>query len=184
MRAERGSGLVLQNDGRDDLTVSADGSFTFATPLADGSAYDVTVLTQPTSPDQSCTVANGSGTLAGGDVTDVQVTCATITLGLSTTDLALGPTLIGSSGIGTVTLTNTGTPDLIISGISSPASPFSLSGGSCLALPITLAAGESCKIEISFAPTAIGSASVELVSVPTMNSLRLVAQRQCRLPPG
>ena len=126
-------------------------------------------------------------------MTDAQVTCAATTLGLSTTDLNLGPTLIGSSGIGAVTVTNTGTPDLIISGVSSPASPFSLSGGSCLALPITLAAGESCEIEVSFAPTTTGSfsdaivitsnatgspdtvnltgsASVEPVSVPTMNS--------------
>ena len=45
-----GSGLVLQNNGGDDLAISADGSFTFATPLVDGSSYEVTVLTQPTQP--------------------------------------------------------------------------------------------------------------------------------------
>ncbi|HSH28223.1 MAG TPA: hypothetical protein VK972_10735 [Wenzhouxiangella sp.] len=60
MRAERGRGLVLQNNGGDDPAIAADGSFTFATPLADGSSCAVTVATQPTSPSQTCTVANGS----------------------------------------------------------------------------------------------------------------------------
>lgn len=50
------------------------GSFTFPTPLADGTPYAVTVLIQPTG--QTCTVANGTGTIAGADVTDVAVTCA------------------------------------------------------------------------------------------------------------
>jgi len=38
-------------------------------------AYAVTVLTQPTSPAQTCLVANGSGT-ARSDVDNVVVTCA------------------------------------------------------------------------------------------------------------
>jgi len=60
-----GSGLVLQNNAGDGLAISANGSFIFATPLNDGSSYAVNVLTQPTSPNQTCTVFNGSGTLAG-----------------------------------------------------------------------------------------------------------------------
>jgi hypothetical protein len=72
-----GSGLVLQQSGHDDLSISADGDFTFATPLDDGATYAVTVSTQPGNPSQTCTVANGSGTVAGADVTDVAVTCTT-----------------------------------------------------------------------------------------------------------
>jgi hypothetical protein len=72
---EKGNSVVLQNNGGDDLTVSSDGSFTFAAALPDGSSYAVTVLTQPTTPDQTCTVANGTGVLAGNNVTDVTVTC-------------------------------------------------------------------------------------------------------------
>lgn len=69
--------LKLQNNGGDDLTISANGSFTFATSLADGSAYNVTVLTQPGSfaPPEICTVSNGSGTLNGANVTNVMVNC-------------------------------------------------------------------------------------------------------------
>jgi hypothetical protein len=40
-----GTGLVLQNNGTDSLSITADGSFTFSTPIADGSTYNVTVLT-------------------------------------------------------------------------------------------------------------------------------------------
>lgn len=73
-----GSGLVLQNNGGDNLAVGADGSFTFATPLNDGSAYKVTVLSQPSDPDQYCTVENGSGEVNGASVADVSVSCLNI----------------------------------------------------------------------------------------------------------
>jgi N-acetylneuraminic acid mutarotase len=67
------AGLVLQDNGGSNLTVSANAtSFTFAAPVLSGGAYSVTVLTQPAS--QSCTVANGSGT-AVADVTNVSVVC-------------------------------------------------------------------------------------------------------------
>lgn len=56
------NGLTLRNNGGDDLRVFSDGSSTFPTTLAGGSAYAVTVSSQPTGPDQTCTVSNGSGT--------------------------------------------------------------------------------------------------------------------------
>jgi len=69
-----GQQLVLQNNHADDLTLSADGPFTFAAKLADRAAYSVTVKTPP--PGQTCTVTHGSGTLSGADVGNVQVSCA------------------------------------------------------------------------------------------------------------
>jgi hypothetical protein len=36
--------LVLQNNGGDDLTITADGDFTFNNALKDGEAYRVTVF--------------------------------------------------------------------------------------------------------------------------------------------
>lgn len=65
--------LVLQNNGSDDLPIIADGSFTFTTKLADTATYAVTVSTQPTS--QTCSVTNGSGTIAAADVTNIALTC-------------------------------------------------------------------------------------------------------------
>ncbi|WP_218944371.1 hypothetical protein, partial [Marinicella rhabdoformis] len=51
-----GNTVVIQNNGGDDLNVNANGVSTFATALDDGSAYNVSVLTQPTSPNQTCVV--------------------------------------------------------------------------------------------------------------------------------
>ncbi|MBA8885761.1 InlB B-repeat-containing protein [Dokdonella fugitiva] len=84
-----GTGLVLRNNGGDDLAIAADGSHAFATLLADGSAYAVTVATQPTNPPQTCTVSggdndDGSGTMAGAPVT-VSVTCATVSYTVTAT---------------------------------------------------------------------------------------------------
>ena len=69
-----GTSLVLQNNGADDLTAVANGPFTFATALASGSTYKVTVRSQPWG--QQCVVTNGSGTIAAADVTDVKVSCS------------------------------------------------------------------------------------------------------------
>ena len=65
--------VVLQDNGGDNLSVSANGPFTFATPLAGGAAYNVTVKTNPTG--QTCTVASGSGTIAAANITNVAVSC-------------------------------------------------------------------------------------------------------------
>jgi len=70
-----GLGLVLQNNGGNDLAVNANGAFDFATQVPSGSAYTVTVKSQPTSgPFQLCSVTNGSGTV-GKAAPNVAVTC-------------------------------------------------------------------------------------------------------------
>ncbi|MBW2253258.1 MAG: hypothetical protein JRI25_01515 [Deltaproteobacteria bacterium] len=102
-----GSGLVLQNNATYDLAVLQDGAIVFATPLPDGSPYEVTVLTQPSDPGQTCAVASATGNVDGGDVFDVQVTC--------TTDptYGIGVTVTGLIGPGLV-LQNNGADDLIV----------------------------------------------------------------------
>ena len=65
--------LTLQNNNADDLPVAADGAFTFATALADGASYAVTVSGQPMG--QTCAVSNGAGTIATADVANIVVTC-------------------------------------------------------------------------------------------------------------
>ena len=66
--------VVLQDNGGDALSVAANGSFTFATPVASGAAYAVTVRTNPAG--QVCTVSGGSGTVGSANVTGVAVWCA------------------------------------------------------------------------------------------------------------
>jgi Cellulase (glycosyl hydrolase family 5) len=105
-----GAGLVLQNNGGNNLSVGADGNFTFTSPVSSGGAYNVSVFTQPSNPAQMCTVTNGTGT-ASANVSDVEVTCSTTT----TTTFTIGGTVSGLSGTGLV-LQNNGGDNLAITG--------------------------------------------------------------------
>lgn len=71
----QGSGLVLTNNGSGDFEVPSGGDRAFFNDVKKGSSYNVAVKTQPTSPWQTCTVTNGTGTI-NGDV-NVSVTCLT-----------------------------------------------------------------------------------------------------------
>lgn len=73
------AGLVLQNNGGDNLAVLANATaFSFASAIAAGAPYAVTVQNQPTG--QTCTVQNGSGTANAG-VSNVAVNCAVVVAG-------------------------------------------------------------------------------------------------------
>ena len=67
--------VTLQDNGGDTITFNGNGSFTFPTALSAGSQYAATVSV--ISPNYySCSVANGSGTVASANVTNVAVSCA------------------------------------------------------------------------------------------------------------
>ncbi|MGZ5252712.1 MAG: delta-60 repeat domain-containing protein, partial [Caldimonas sp.] len=85
-----GSGLVLQNNGAGDLSLGANGTFSFAAPEAAGALYSVSVKVQPTTPSQTCTVGNGAGSVGAVDVTGVTVTCATLAGGALDAGFAAG----------------------------------------------------------------------------------------------
>jgi 6-phosphogluconolactonase (cycloisomerase 2 family) len=71
-----GSGLLLQSNG-ETLNVAPNATtFTFTNALS--GSYDVKILAQPTG--QTCTVANGSGSAAGANVTSVAVACRSYVL--------------------------------------------------------------------------------------------------------
>ncbi len=70
-----GSGLVLRNNGTDDLAVASAGQFSFAGVLPSGAAYSVTVATQPSAPNQNCVATNNSGTVGSANVSTVVVEC-------------------------------------------------------------------------------------------------------------
>jgi len=128
-------------------TVAAGGNCAISvsfTPSAIGTRHAAVTVTD--------NAATGGGTqsvqLSGAGINPI----AALTPGaLTFTDQPLG----GSSAAKTVLLSNTGTTDLRIGGISIVgANPgdFILSGGTCGA---TVAAGTSCVITVAFAPTAI-----------------------------
>ncbi|MCR6480521.1 FG-GAP repeat protein [Variovorax sp. ZS18.2.2] len=64
--------VVLRSDGATDLTVSANGAFTFRDPFPHGGTYAVSVKTMPAA--QTCVVSNGSGNVTA-NVSSIAVNC-------------------------------------------------------------------------------------------------------------
>lgn len=87
--------VSLTNNGGAPLTVSSNGSFTFAGSLASGNGYNVVVATQPTG--QTCLVTHGSGTIdfSGNSVTNVSVKCSD--------NVSIGTVVTGLTGTNAVT---------------------------------------------------------------------------------
>ena len=147
--------VVLQNNDGHDLTINNDGAFNFATSVAEGADYNVTVITQP--PAQKCTVTNGSGTMGGANVNSVGVNCVANTAILSTsvsqlalsvtglTEYGITPSTSGLSRI--ITITNTGSNSASNLSVTFPTFPSGTTratncGG-------TLAPNSSCTITVT-----------------------------------
>lgn len=109
------SGFMLAN-GTDTVSPAANAtSFVFPTPLGNGASYSVSVGAQPSG--ETCTITNGSGTVASSNVTNVQVACVTSTQ--ASVLLVVMPATLTSATSGTAylnTLTASGTGPFTWSG--------------------------------------------------------------------
>ena len=128
---------MLQDNGGDDLTLSANGAYSFATKLASGAAYNVTVKTNPSG--QTCSVANGAGTINSADVTNVAVTCA------PSPTYSVGGSVSGLSG--TVVLQDNGGDDLTLSANGAYSFATKLAGGAAYNVTVkTNPSGQTCSV--------------------------------------
>ena len=154
-----GDGMVLQLNGANDLAVANNGTFTFSAQLTNTAAYSVTVLTQPSGPSQTCTIGNGSGTIAAANVTNVAVTCATGAF-------ALRGTVSGLAGTGLV-LQNNGGDDLAIApGASDFSFPSPIASGAVYSITVkTQPSGPSQSCSVANGTGTIGSVDVTDVAV-------------------
>ncbi len=88
--------VVLQNNnGAETLSISTNTTYTFTTALTQGTAYNITVLTQPTG--YSCSVSNSTGTVGQQNITTIAVTCTalpTYTIGGTVTGLGSNPVIL------------------------------------------------------------------------------------------
>jgi hypothetical protein len=87
------TGLVLQNNGGDDLSVAGTGNAYFATLLAPDASFNVTVKTQPDG--VVCTAANNTGKINIYTYLQTTVTCVPV-------PYILGGTVNGLNGSGLV----------------------------------------------------------------------------------
>ncbi|CAN5721920.1 hypothetical protein BH11MYX1_BH11MYX1_01100 [soil metagenome] len=100
---------ILRNNGGDQITVSANGTFAFPTTMPSGGSYDATVYVQPSSPSQLCTIAHPTGRVTNADV-ELVMTCVR-------NSFAIGGSIAGLEGTGLVVQDN-GTNNLAPSGTS------------------------------------------------------------------
>lgn len=70
----QGQQVTLSNNSADPTTVNANGGFSFATPVATGGNYAVSVGTEPVV--QNCAVTDGSGNAVSANITNVSITCS------------------------------------------------------------------------------------------------------------
>jgi uncharacterized repeat protein (TIGR03803 family) len=132
------SGLALAN-GTDVLHVSSGATtFTMPTKVAYTSSYALVIQTQP-SP-ATCSIANGSGTMGAGNVTNVKVTCTVVTY-------TVGGTISGLTATGLVLLNNGGDATTI----SANATQFTMTTGVAQGNPYAITVktqpgGETCNV--------------------------------------
>ncbi|HMD75709.1 MAG TPA: hypothetical protein VKG05_17725, partial [Steroidobacteraceae bacterium] len=157
-----GSGLVLQDDGADNLAVTANGSFAFATSLASGMPYGVSVLTPPINPYQDCVIANGTGTTAASDITNVVVTCKTN----PNPAYAIGGTITGITGAGAVVLQDNARDNLTVTtdGSFQFATPIP-SGSSYSVTASSIAAQQSETCAFTNASGIVGTGAVNNIAI-------------------
>jgi len=72
-----GDQVVIDLNGAEPLALTANGSFEFVTRLPDLAAFEVRVTSQPSAPEQICTVEPHDDLVQGGDV-DLALVCSSV----------------------------------------------------------------------------------------------------------
>ncbi len=154
----RGSGLVLRDDGGDDLPIAANGSFTFPTQLQENVPFRITVLTQPAAPLQTCTISQGSGVVGTADVSSIGVTCA------DNPSFTIGGRVVGLAAPGLV-LRDNGGDDLHLSAAGTFTFATALQEGQAFAASIAAQpAGQICAVTAGGAGM-VGAANITSIGV-------------------
>ncbi len=162
-----GAGLVLQDNGGNNLPVAANGSFAFTTQLTAGSAYAVSVFTQPSSPAQTCTVTSGTGT-ANANVTTVQVACTN-----NVVTYTIGGSVSGLSGTGLM-LQNSGGDNLTV--VSNGAFTFATPVASSAAYAVSVLTQPSNPAQTCTTTNGSGTANANITNIQVSCSNNNIAE--------
>ncbi|MGH9351473.1 MAG: beta strand repeat-containing protein [Terriglobia bacterium] len=174
--------VTLTNTGNSPVTVSQ--------ASASGTGFSLSSLTLPvtlTAGQSTSFSANFSPTAAANETGSISIVSnaansplsiplsgsgVTLEIAVSPTSLNFGAVNVGGSSAQTVALSNTGTLPVTVSQATALGTGFSMSG---LALPMTLAAGQSLNFSATFSPKAAGSVSgsISVVSNASNSPLTL-----------
>ena len=147
------NGLVLANGAATVAVSSEESTFQFATSVASGTSYSVSVQTQPTG--ESCSIAGGSGTVTAA-VSSIAVTCVAVTH-------TLGGSISGLTGTGLV-LANGSDTLSPAAGATSFVFAQAIAEGAGYDVTIsTLPSGENCSV--TGGSGTMGSANVTAVQI-------------------
>ena len=172
-----GTGLVLQNSLGDDLQVTKNGTFVFATAVANAASYSVTIKTQPTAPSQACTLTMPSGTVADANVTNVTVICSTSTF-------TVGGTVTGLTGTGLVLQNNAG-DNVTVTMAGAFTFPTQIASGAAYAVTVQTQPNtpmQTCTVSNGMGM--VGSAAVTNVAVACSTSTFMVGGKISGLANG
>ena len=152
-----GTGLVLEDNGGDNLAIMGNGSFAFPIAIASGATFAVTIASQPSGPTQTCSVVGGTGAVVGAEVTSVVVNC-------STDAFAIGGTVSGLAG--SATLQNNGGDSVAITANGTFAFPTLVASGGTY--DVTVASNPNAPDQVctvSDGSGTVGNANVTSVNV-------------------
>jgi hypothetical protein len=143
--------LTINNSSYEYLTVSANGTYKFTSNLNGGYFYSVAIA----SSSQQCTIANGSGIIAGSDITNIVLTCGNLTVGGSITPALTGTMMLS------LTINNTSTEFLTLPATSSSFTFASKSITGAFYSVLIVSSTDTCKI-------AFNTGTVAAVNVTTV----------------
>jgi len=149
-----GSGLTLQLSTGGTLSVTTNGLSAFPMRLPSQTAYQLTVKTQPSTPQQLCSVTNGSGVIAASNVT-VAIACQTV-------KHSVGVSVAGLAGAGLVLQLN-GANNLSIGGNGASLFATAIDSGASYAVTVaTEPANPTQSCSITNGSGTIGNADVSV----------------------
>jgi len=152
-----GTGLILQNNNKDNLTISTNGEFIFFIKLQTEELYSVTVSTQPSL--QTCSVSAGFGKILLSDISSVNIVCVNIG-----NTFTLGGSLSQMSGGNSIILQNNGGDNLTLSSNGNFTFPTPVANNTNYSVTIlTNAATQTCVLSNSSGT--ISSASITNINI-------------------
>lgn len=207
-----GNFVTLRNAvNGESVSLSQNGSFSFASRLANGAIYSISVQTQPNQ--QTCSITNGIGAVNGANIGNLQVACATntYTIGGTLAGLIAGRSVVLQlNGAASVTLSANGsfqftngiahgsgfqvtvlTPPLgqtcTVTNGSGTVSGANISSVQilCVQRPAAFASSPAAGATVDFGALAVGQTSLRTIQIFNVASEGSAAMEfTCTLPPG